>query len=358
MKKVYPPPKGVIDLKLEEEIIGKSANIKKVRELIRHVADTGLNTIITGETGVGKELVAQCLYQCSPRQHHPFIKVNCAAIPESLLESELFGYERGAFTGADRNKKGKFQLAHKGVLFLDEIGDMSLSLQSKLLHVLQSGDFSPLGSEKVFTTNIWVLTATNQDLQQAMKNKTFREDLYYRLHIINVKLEPLRTRPEDIPCLIEHFIEKYASIFNAKKNILPDGSVMDRLMTYHWPGNVRELQNVIQNKMALGSWDEALGGLIFKEDTPHVSAIEKLRAEDSSDVEALLSLLTLSIEDLSSLSLKKIKKEVTDRIEKRMISMVLKHTGWNRSKAAKILKISYKTLLFKIRDLAISPRLD
>jgi two-component system response regulator AtoC len=358
LRKVYPPPKGVIDLILEEEIIGESANIKRVRELIRHVADTGLNTIIIGETGVGKELVAQCLYQYSLRRYHPFIKVNCAAIPESLLESELFGYERGAFTGADRNKKGKFQLAHNGVLFLDEIGDMSLSLQSKLLHVLQSGDFSPLGSEKIFTTNTWVITATNQDLQQALKNKTFREDLYYRLHIINVKLEPLRTRPEDIPCLIEHFIKKYSSIFPNKKVVFPNESVMDRLMTYHWPGNVRELQNIIQKKMALGSWDEALRGLIFKNDTPHVSAIAKLRAEDSSDIEALLSLLTLSIEDLSSFSLQKIKKEVTDRIENRIISLVLEHTGWNRSKAAKILKISYKTLLFKIRDLAISPRLS
>jgi len=345
-------------LKLEEEIIGTSDNIKKVRELIRHVADTGLNTIITGETGVGKELVAQCLYQYSPRRHRPFIKVNCAAIPETLLESELFGYERGAFTGAERKKKGKFQLAHNGVLFLDEIGDMSLPLQSKLLHVLQSGDFSPLGSEKTFTTNTWVLTATNQDLPQALKNKTFREDLYYRLHIINVKLEPLRTRPEDIPFLIEHFMKKYASIAPDKKDILPDGSVMDRLMTYHWPGNVRELQNVIQKKMALGSWDEVFRGLTFKDDTPHVSAIEKLKAEDSSDIEALLSLLTLSVEDLSSFSLQKIKKEVTDRIEKRIISQVLKHTGWNRSKAAIILKISYKTLLYKIRDLAITPRLD
>ena len=194
---------------MPDSLIGISQNIKKIKEIIAQVADSGLNVIIQGETGVGKEVVAKKLYHDSPRSNKPFVKVNCAAVPEGLLESELYGYEQGAFTGAESKKRGKFELAHEGVLFLDEIGDMSFNLQAKLLHVLQSGEFAPLGSEKDFKTDTWVIAATNQDLDRAVSDKTFREDLYYRLNIVRITITPLRERPEDIAPLIEFYIEQY-----------------------------------------------------------------------------------------------------------------------------------------------------
>ncbi|MEA2060105.1 MAG: sigma-54 factor interaction domain-containing protein [Thermodesulfobacteriota bacterium] len=172
-------------------IIGVSKQILKIKELIDHVADTCLNIVITGETGVGKEVVAQALYLASPRSSNAFVKVNCAALPETLLESELYGYEKGAFTGAQKKRRGKFQMAHKGVLFLDEIGDMPFSLQSKILHVLQSGEFTPLGSDQDFQTDAWVIAATNHHLEEKIKQNEFREDLSYRLNIIKIDIPPL-----------------------------------------------------------------------------------------------------------------------------------------------------------------------
>ena len=207
---------------MEPKLIGVSQNIQRIRALIDQIADTGLNTIIYGETGVGKELIVQSLYHKSNRVGKPFVKVNCAALPDTLLESEMFGYEQGAFTGADRRKRGKFEQAHSGVLFLDEIGDMSLPLQSKLLHVLQGGDFTPLGSEKAMTADTWVIAATNHELEHDMQNGEFREDLYYRLSTIKILIEPLRNRPDDIPHLIEHYIEEYTQMFGDKKLQLPN----------------------------------------------------------------------------------------------------------------------------------------
>ncbi|MGD8882068.1 MAG: sigma-54 dependent transcriptional regulator, partial [Desulfobacterales bacterium] len=231
---------------MEQSLIGVSQNIQRIKALIDQIADTGLNTIIYGETGVGKELIVQCLYQKSNRVGKPFVKVNCAALPDTLLESEMFGYEQGAFTGAERRKRGKFEQAHSGVLFLDEIGDMSLPLQSKLLHVLQGGDFTPLGSEKAVTTDTWVIAATNHELEQDMRNGEFREDLYYRLSTIKIRIEPLRSRPEDIPHLIEHYIKEYTTMFGDKKIQLPSQSTIAKMSSYPWPGNVRELQNVLK----------------------------------------------------------------------------------------------------------------
>ena len=190
-------------------IIGVSAEIQRIRNLIDHVAATDLNVIISGESGVGKEIVTRKLYSKSNRNRKPFVKINCAALPESLLESELFGYEPGAFTGADQKKRGRFELAHGGVLMLDEIGDMSLPMQAKLLQVLQSGEFSPLGSEKEIKTDTWVIAATNHDLEQEIKEKKFREDLYYRLSIIRIFIPPLRDRPEDIPPVVEYYLKEY-----------------------------------------------------------------------------------------------------------------------------------------------------
>ena len=343
---------------MDNQIIGVSQNIRRIRDLIDQVADTGLNTIIYGETGVGKELVVQCLYQKSDRVGKPFVKVNCAALPDSLLESEMFGYEQGAFTGAERRKRGKFEQAHGGVLFLDEIGDMSLRLQSKLLHVLQGGDFTPLGSEKLVKTDTWVIAATNHELENDMQIGEFREDLYYRLSTIKIYLEPLRNRPEDIPFLIDHYIKEYAEQFDGKKLVQPSSTTIDRLGSYHWPGNVRELQNILKRIMILGEDEETINDLLKapgKQD--RIADIQAAITKPSIPID-LLGLNDDSAANLSSLSLKKIRKKALDRVEKEVISYVLEKTGWNRSKATKILNISYKTLLYKIKDLGITPPSD
>jgi two-component system, NtrC family, response regulator AtoC len=333
-------------------IIGVSPNIVKTKELINHVADTGLNIIICGESGVGKEVVAQSLYQKSPRKGKPFIKINCAALPEGLLESELFGFEQGAFTGAERRRRGKFELAHGGVLLLDEIGDMSISLQAKLLHVLQSGEFSRLGSEKELKTDTWILAATNHELEQDIKNEKFREDLYFRLNIIKIYISPLRERPEDIPLLIDHYLKKYSPLF---KNIQakPDYSLIEKLQKYHWPGNVRELQNVLKRILVMGNWEE-----IVDELTHSCYATDNLKTTETSSKEPSIVSDILNSDggsspDLELFSLKDIKRRTLNKVEKEAISYVLGRTDWNRSKAAKILKISYKTLLYKISDLNI-----
>ncbi len=338
---------------MEQLLIGVSQNIQRIKALIDQIADTGLNTIIYGETGVGKELIVQCLYQKSTRVGKPFVKVNCAALPDTLLESEMFGYEQGAFTGADRRKRGKFEQAHNGVLFLDEIGDMSLPLQSKLLHVLQGGDFTPLGSEKSITTDTWVIAATNHELEHDMQNGEFREDLYYRLSTIKIYIEPLRNRPEDIPQLIEHYIKEYSNMFGDKKLQLPNQRTITKMAAYAWPGNVRELQNVLKRIMILGEGEETIDDLlntsVRQQRGPE---FQETRAKPSIPVD-LWGLNGDKAPNLSSLSLKKVRKKALDRVETEVISYVLEKTGWNRSKASKILNISYKTLLYKIKDLSI-----
>jgi two-component system response regulator AtoC len=344
-------------------LIGVSTSILKIKELINHVANTCLNVLITGETGVGKEVVAQSLYMESGRADKNFVKINCAALPETLLESELYGYEKGAFTGAHRKRPGKFQTADKGVLFLDEIGDMPLALQSKMLHVLQSGEFSPLGSDQEFKTDVWVIAATNQNLEENIAKKLFREDLFYRLNIIKIDIPPLRHRPEDIPALIEYYQRLYKSEIPDTKGSKPDADTMVRLCKYPWPGNVRQLQNCIKKQMVINSWDK-----IFQElpkepaeallvDSP--TAIEKSSDDShetrSSLISEFVDLSTSSEKLFEDISLKKIKKLASDRVEKEVITFVLDKVGWNRSRAAKILKISYKTLLYKMTEFEVQP---
>jgi transcriptional regulator with PAS, ATPase and Fis domain len=337
------------------EIIGISQNIERIKELIKQVADTGLNTLVCGETGVGKELVVQKLYEQSDRMGKPFIKVNCAALPDGLLESELFGYEQGAFTGAQRRRRGKFELAHGGVLFLDEIGDMSLPLQSKVLHVLQGGQFSPLGSEKDVRSDTWVIAATNHELENDMKNGNFRGDLFYRLSTIKIFISPLRERSEDIPLLIDHYLQEYSLQFKDKKIKTPHSGTMKKLLAYSWPGNVRELQNVLKRIMILGDSEENLNDLLRGSDMYAHSGNGQ-----SGQIGPLVKNEIFNFDGdgdsgSSTLSLKKVRKRVLDQVEKEVIAHVLSKTGWNRSKATKILKISYKTLLYKIKDLGIEP---
>lgn len=335
-------------------LIGVSAEIEKIRDLIKHVADTGLNVIITGESGVGKEVVAQNLYHTSSRRGKPFVKINCAALPDGLLESELFGYEPGAFTGAVRKKKGRFELANKGVLFLDEIGEMSNMLQAKLLHVLQSGEYAPLGSERECRTDTWVIAASNRRLEEDMKDGIFRKDLYYRLSTIKIHIPPLRERPEDIPCLVDYYLNQYDSQFNRKVNDKLGEKILNVLMEYSWPGNVRELQNLLKRFIVMGDYDEVINEILYRKSMAEDLIDSETSTKEMPESSNLPDKNFIKFSDFSSLSLKEIKKKATDQAEKGAISYVLGKTNWNRSKAAKILKISYKTLLVKISELNIN----
>ena len=336
-------------------LIGVSENIVRIRELIHHVADTALNVVICGESGVGKEVVAKNLYKASPRFGHPFLKINCAALPEGLLESELFGHESGAFTGANRKKRGKFELAHSGVLMLDEIGDMSLPLQAKMLNVLQSGEFSPLGSEKDFTSDAWVIAATNQELETAVRQGAFRKDLFYRLNIIRIQIAPLRERPEDIPLLADHFIGQYASQFKNSLDGRLNSDLIKKLVNYSWPGNVRELESLIQRMMVMGRWHEAIDELANQSPTHEGASSSAPGRSAPADPLAHMAELDHNAPLPDNFSLKSVKKKAIDQVEREVIGHVLQRTGWNRSKANKILKISYKTLLYKISELGLEP---
>jgi len=345
-------------------LIGISKSTIKTKELIKHVAQTCLNVLVTGETGVGKEVVAQNLYVNSMRASKKFVKINCAALPETLLESELFGYKKGAFTDACRTRPGKFQTADKGVLFLDEIGDMPMPLQSKILHILQSGEFSPLGSDRNHKSDAWVIAATNQNLEEKIKNRTFREDLFYRLNIINIHIPPLRKRKEDIPSLIEYFYRSNKLEYPQSQCSRPDSQTLTKLCDYPWPGNVRQLKNSIKKQMVFNSWEKILEELPW-EKCPRTSPIlqgkgqingsEPVVNNSTKFVSQFIDLSSSPDQLLEDLSLKKIKKLASGRVEKEVIAFILEKVGWNRSLAAKILKISYKALLYKINEFEVVP---
>ena len=233
-------------------LFGNSEKMAEVRDLIERVADTDVTVLIRGESGVGKELVARALYASSLRRDRPFVKVNCAALPTELLESELFGFERGAFTGAIQHKPGKFEFANHGTMFLDEIGDMSFPLQAKLLQVLQDGEFSRLGGKHDMRVDVRVIAATNRDVEQAVAEGQFREDLFFRLNVVSINLPPLRERREEIPILTEYFLKKYSVQYN-KPHTDVSADTMRLFMDYDWPGNVRELENLIKRAVVLGS---------------------------------------------------------------------------------------------------------
>ena len=336
------------------DLIGVSENIKNIKKMINKVAGTGFSILVCGETGVGKEVVVRQLHQKSDRSEKPFVKVNCAALPDTLAESELFGYEQGAFTGASRRMRGKFEQTKGGVLFLDEIGDMPIRLQSKLLHALQDGEIIPLGSEKTVESNAWVIAATNHDLKEDLKDGKFRQDLYFRINTVTINIDPLRKRPEDIPHLIDYYIQKYGVQLNGNKPLFLNNSIMDKLTAYHWPGNVRELQNVIRRMIVIGEGEENIKEIISNTDksrrTPQPFSDEKLNFSN------LIDSLGLNVDslDISSLSLKKIRKKAENYVEKEVITHALNKTGWNRKKAAKILNVSYRTIFIKLHELDIA----
>ncbi len=316
-----------------------SDQMHRIKEIIDQIANTDVTVLIQGESGVGKEVVARSIHLNSFRREKPFVKVNCAALPQELLESELFGYEKGAFTGAYRQKPGKFELADGGTIFLDEISEMSLSLQGKLLQVLQDREFSRLGGKRDIRVDVRVLVATNKNIEEGVKEGRFREDLYYRLNVVNITLPPLRERKEEIPIFVEYFLEKYSKKYG--KNVNPMSDKLIKVFSeHHWLGNVRELENVIQRLVVLGN-EKA----IIDELTPVIeNNIILGRKKKNSRTQK------------SWPSLREVNKEALKKAESETILKALEMTNWNRKKAADILNISYKTLLYKIKDTGLDKR--
>ena len=304
-----------------KKIIGQSEKVSRMMGVIKQVASTNANVLIQGESGVGKELVADALHNLSLRKDKPFIKVNCASLTPTLLESELFGHEKGAFTGAIARKKGRFELADGGTLFLDEIGEIDLSTQVKLLRVLQERQFERVGGEETLTVDVRVVAATNRNLAEEVKKGNFREDLYFRLNVVHIEVPPLRERKEDIPLLISHFLETLSSKNNRKVDSI-SAQARKALFAYSWPGNIRELQNAIEAGVVM-----CHGRTIELEDLP-----EQIKSIDNEDV--------LSVKLGSSL----------EEVEKELITRTISFCGGNKTKAATVLGIGRKTLHRKLLE--------
>ena len=310
----------------EDEIVGPSAVFQNVLNLVRLVAKSDSVTLIQGETGTGKEVIARAIHNQSSRNRGPFIKLNCAAIPGPLLESELFGHERGAFTDAIAQTKGRFQMADNGTLFLDEIGDLPLELQPKLLRALQEQEFERLGSSRTIRVNVRVVAATNQDLSHLVATKQFRADLYYRLNVIPIVLPPLRERAQDIPSLVEYFVRKLSARLGRPIDVIPD-AVMEMFKTHDWPGNIRELQNLIERALVFSS-------------------------------ESVLRLPLTDLKQMTKQPSAAASRTLADA-ERDHIMGVLQQTGWmvgGRDGAAARLGLPRTTLLYKMRKLAIESR--
>ncbi len=309
--------------------IGNSAAVREVKELIRQVAPTSANVLILGESGTGKEIVANAIHRSSERAGRPFIKVNCAALPETLLESELFGYERGAFTGAVSRKEGRFFLADGGMLFLDEIGDMPMALQAKILRVLQEGEFERLGGNETLKVDVRIVAASNQDLTEAIAERRFREDLYYRLNVIGIHLVPLRERRGDIPLLVEHFLERFSAKNNQPANVFSRAAV-EAMSNYDWPGNIRELENSVERAVVLGR-----GEMLTLADLP-ASVAGESREDDELPVEAGSTVISIPVGTPLA------------EVEHRVILETLRSTGGDKSAAARRLGIATRTIYRKL----------
>ena len=312
-----------------------SSKMQPIRELVAKVAGTNTTVLVRGESGVGKEVVARAIHKASPRAQKQFLKVNCAALPGELLESELFGHEKGAFTGAYRQKPGKFEAADGGTLLLDEIGEMPLRLQAKLLHVLQDGEFSRVGGERIIDTDVRLIASTNRDLEVAMRAHQFREDLYYRLNVIEIRIPPLRERREEIPVLIEEFRRRFNVQYGRQVEIPQD--TVRVFLEYHWPGNIRELENAVKRIVVLGSARPV-----------HQEIITSLsRGAKPAAPAAPVAVVSTPNPD-AVISLKEIARQAARDAERVAIKEVLDRVHWNRAKAARLLQISYKALLYKI----------
>jgi len=311
-----------------------SPKMLEARRIIREAARVDVTVLITGETGTGKELVARAIHHFSERRAGAFVKVNCAAMPRELLESELFGYERGAFTGAHKLKIGKFEAAHRGTIFLDEIGDLHPALQAKLLHVLQDGEFSRIGGKSTLSVDVRVLAATNQNLERAVAEGQFREDLYYRLNVIHVLVPPLRERTTEISLLVNYFVERYAKLYHRDGFTVPP-SVMERLARHRYPGNVRELENLVKRMIVL--------------DDPFMARIPLPEGNGGRPSSSSVSIPEASLAAVEP-SLREIGRRASQAAERAAIAKTLDQTGWNRVRAARALRISYRALLYKIKQ--------
>jgi transcriptional regulator with PAS, ATPase and Fis domain len=331
------------------ETIGESAAIESVKEKIAKVSDKNVTVLIRGESGTGKELVARGIHFGSKRRDESFVHVNCAALPSELLESELFGYAKGAFTGATHNKAGRFEKANKGTIFLDEIGSLTVPLQAKILQVLEDETISRLGSVRETPIDVRILAATNSNLEEKIVQGAFRSDLFYRLNVISIVVPPLRERKEDIDLLVDYFMEKYC-IELGKKRVPMGKDIRDHFQRYLWPGNIRELENIIRGIIALQKTDVVYSELKLAEGTGGAQG-EELRSRvtilsqvwDDRKIKQL-------IKGKKDISLKTITKEYVAEVEKEAISKALDHTRWNRKRAAELLQISYKTLLNRIDE--------
>jgi two-component system response regulator AtoC len=346
----------------QNELLTTSEKMREVRELVSRVADTDVTVLVRGESGTGKELVARAIHAASPRRERTFVKVNCAALPAELLESELFGFERGAFTGAIQHKPGKFEFANHGTMFLDEISEMGAPLQAKLLQVLQDGEFARLGGRQDVRVDVRVVAATNQDLENAVSSGQFREDLFFRLNVVCITLPPLRQRRDEIPILTEHFLRRYSEHYNKPPLALATDTL--RLFAeYDWPGNVRELENLVKRMVILGTdapirreVADAIAGRAMR-----VSAIPVLQSPAPETVAppppapapaatAPETGAVAAAPACVSGSLKDIARHAAREAERELIFRTLQQTRWNRREAAEILGISYKALLYKIKE--------
>jgi transcriptional regulator with PAS, ATPase and Fis domain len=325
-----PAPESQLNNTLTQPLVGNSPKLRSVRALLSKLADSNSTVLITGESGTGKELAARAIHELSPRRNEPFVPVNCGAIPEELLESELFGHVRGAFTGAVNARQGRFQLANGGTLFLDEIGEMSPKLQVKLLRVLQERQFEPVGSDHAFQVDVRVVAATNQELRLAVRDGRFREDLYYRLNVLPLELPSLRERDGDIPLLIRHFLSVHARR-KAKGMLQVDGAAMAALERYNWPGNVRELENLIERLVVLNE-----DGIIRCSDLPdyvvHNSVPQHQKVAEVSFPEGGVDL-----------------DGVLERIENGFIEQALLRSRGNKTVAAELLKLNRTTFIERLR---------
>ncbi|UCE86155.1 MAG: sigma-54-dependent Fis family transcriptional regulator [Deltaproteobacteria bacterium] len=316
-----------------------SAPMRRILEVIDQIADTDVTVLIQGESGVGKEIVARTIHERSPRAARPFIKVNCASLPEPLLESELFGYEKGAFTGALSRKPGRFEMADTGTIFLDEIGEMSPALQAKLLQVLQDSEYTRLGGNREVRVDIRVLCATNRPLEQMVQEGGFREDLFFRLNVVNINVPPLRERRDEIQALAESFARRYAARYEK-----PCPEISERILRafdrYAFPGNVRELENLVKRMVVLES---------------EAPILEDLRVGERGAGSSVQELIDEVASTAGELPLREVGRRVSRVAERETIERVLARTGWNRKQAARLLGVSYKTLLQKIKDCGLEP---
>src|SRR5689334_4908322 len=316
----------------ETIVFGRTESMQAVRERLAKLAGANVPVLIQGESGTGKDIIARMIHAASPWRTGPWVKVNCPAIPGTLLESELFGYEKGAFTGAYGVKPGRVELAHRGTLFLDEISELDMPLQSKLLQLLQDGQFCRIGAQADKKVEVRVVCATNRKLEEEIAAGNFRQDLFYRINVVNLYMPPLRERRADISALVSYFLEYYNRKYNCKARPFSQ-ELMEVLQKYHWPGNIRELENLMKRYVILGSEDVISSDLQPREG----------------------DLLTPEINLDGPISLKKLTRQATRALERKIILKVLHNHHWNRKQAARTLNISYRALLYKIRDAGLPP---